>query len=128
MLFVARINRLLLKIENFQTIRLKWIKSLVNFYWLETNLCQNWNSKWPEFTCSACGPFTKYCGRIQRFREIGNLKHLYRNELDKAWFAPDAAYSDSNDLAKRTISDKILKDTAYGIVRNPNYMDIKEHY
>ena len=83
---------------------------------------------WPEFTCSACGPFTKYRGRIQRFREIGNLKHIYRNELDKAWFAPDAAYSDSNDLAKRTISDKILKDTAYGIARNPNYMDIKEHY
>ena len=40
--------------------------------------------KQPEFTYSACGPFTKHCERIQQFREMGNLKHLYRNELDKA--------------------------------------------
>ena len=45
--------------------------------------------KQPGFTYSACGPFTKHCGRIQKFRE-GNLKHLYRNELDKACFAHDA--------------------------------------
>ena len=25
---------------------------------------------------SACGPFTKGCERIQKFRETGNLKHL----------------------------------------------------
>ena len=29
--------------------------------------------------------------------------------------------SDSKDLAKRTVSDKILKDTAYEIVINPKY-------
>ena len=39
--------------------------------------------------------------RIQKFRETGNLKHLYRNELDKACFAHDAAYSASKGLAKR---------------------------
>ena len=33
-------------------------------------------------------------------------------ELDKSCFAHDAAYSDSKDLAKRTISDKILNDGA----------------
>ena len=27
----------------------------------------------PRFTYSTCGPFTKYCERIQKFREIGNL-------------------------------------------------------
>ena len=75
----------------------------------------------PGFTYSACGPFTKHHERIQKFRETGNLKHLYRNELDKACFAHDAAYSDSKDLAKRTISDKILKDKAYEIVRNCKY-------
>ena len=46
---------------------------------------------------------------------------MYRNELDKACFAHDAAYSDSKDLAKRTISDKILKDRAYDIAKNHNY-------
>ena len=53
-------------------------------------------------------PFTKNRERIQRFREAGILKHLYRNESNKACFAHDAEYSDSKGLAKRTISDKIL--------------------
>ena len=56
--------------------------------------------KQPGFTYSACGPFTKHCERIKKFRETGDLKYLYRNELDKACFAHDAAYSDSTDLAK----------------------------
>ena len=72
-------------------------------------------------TYSACGPFTKHRGRIEKFRETGNLKDLYRNELEKACFAHDAAYSDSKDLAKRTILDKILKDRAYEIARNREY-------
>ena len=77
--------------------------------------------KQPGFTYSACGPFTKYCERNKKFRQTGNLEHLYRNELDKACFAHDAAYSDSRDLAKMTISDKILKDRAYEIARNRKY-------
>ena len=40
--------------------------------------------KKPGFTYSACGPFTKFRERILKFRETGNLKNLYRNELDKA--------------------------------------------
>ena len=43
---------------------------------------------------------------------MGDLKHLYNNELHKACFAHDTTYPDSKDLAKRTISDKILKDRA----------------
>ena len=52
--------------------------------------------------------YTKHCEKIQKFKETGNLKHLYRNELDKACFAHDAAYFDNKDLSKRIISDKIL--------------------
>ena len=70
------------------------------------------------YTYSACEPFTKHRERIQKFRKTNNLKHLYRNELDKACFAYDVAYSDSKDLAKKTISDKILKDRAFRIARN----------
>ena len=76
--------------------------------------------KQPGFTYSACGPFTKHCERIQKFRETGNLRHFYRNELDKVRFAHNAAYS-GKDLAKRTISDTILKDKAYEIARNCKY-------
>ena len=39
--------------------------------------------KQPGFTYSAYEAFTKHCKRIQKFRETGNLKHLYRNGLDK---------------------------------------------
>ena len=35
--------------------------------------------------------------------------------------AHDAAYFHNKDLAKVTISDKILKDRAYEIARNCNY-------
>ena len=77
--------------------------------------------KQPEFTYSACGPFTKHRETIQKFREAINLKHLYRNDLDKACFPYDAAYSDSKDLAKRTISNKILKERTYEITRNRGY-------
>ena len=64
---------------------------------------------------------TKHRDRIQKFRETRNLKHLYRNKLDKACFAHDAAYSNSKDLARRTILDKILKDRPYEMARNCNY-------
>ena len=33
----------------------------------------------PGFTSSACGRFTKHRERIQKFRQTGNLKHLYIN-------------------------------------------------
>ena len=77
--------------------------------------------KQPGFTYSACGTFTKHRERIQKFRETGNLKHLHRSELDKACFAQDTACSESKHLAKRTISDKILKDWANEIARNHGY-------
>ena len=75
----------------------------------------------PGSTHSAHRPFTKHRETIQKFRETGNLKHIYKNELDKAYFVHDATYSDSKDLAKRTISDKIFRDRAYEIATNPKY-------
>ena len=38
----------------------------------------------------------------------------------------NATYSDSKDLARRTVSDKILKNGAYKIAISPIYEDIKE--
>ena len=32
--------------------------------------------KYPRFTFSACGAFTKHRKRIQKFRETSNLKYL----------------------------------------------------
>ena len=77
----------------------------------------------PQFTYSACGPFTKHEQRIQKFKETGdtNYIYIYMNELDKACFTHDAAYSDSKDLTKRTVADKILKNKAFDITKDPKY-------
>ena len=37
----------------------------------------------PGFTYSACGPFTKNKERIQIFKETGDSRYIYQNELDK---------------------------------------------
>ena len=37
--------------------------------------------KQPEFTYSACGAFTKNKERIQNFKETGDSRYIYRNEL-----------------------------------------------
>ena len=34
------------------------------------------------FTYSACGPFTKNKGKLQKFKETGNPRYIYQNELD----------------------------------------------
>ena len=75
----------------------------------------------PQFTYSACGPFTKPKQRIQKFKETGDTIYIYKNELDKACFAHDAAYSDSKDLTKRTVVDKILRNRAFNIAKDSKY-------
>ena len=74
-----------------------------------------------QFTYSACGPFTKHEQRIQKFKETGDTKYIYKNELDKACFAHDAAYSASKDHTTRTVADKILRDKAFNIAKDPKY-------
>ena len=77
--------------------------------------------KEPGFTYSACGPFTRNKERIQKLKETWDAKHNYRNELDKACFQHDMAYGDFKDLAKRTASDKVLRDKAFNIAKGPKY-------
>ena len=80
----------------------------------------------PQFTYSACEPFTKNKERIQKFKKTGDTKNIYRNELDKACFQYDMTYGDFKDLAKRTAVDKVLRDKAFSIAKDPNMVDIKE--
>ena len=77
--------------------------------------------KQPGFTHKACGPFTKNKKRMQIFKETGDLRCIYRNELDKACFQHDMAYGDFKDLARRTASDSVLRDKAFNIATNPKY-------
>ena len=83
--------------------------------------------KQPGFTYSACGPFTKNKERIQKFKETGDTSYIYKNELDKACFQHDMAYGDFKDLARRTASDKVLRNKTFNIAKNAK-QDIKEGF
>ena len=73
------------------------------------------------FNYSVYGPFTKNKERIQKFKETRDTSYIYENELDKACFQHDMAYGDFKDLARRTASDKVLRDKAFNIAKNPKY-------
>ena len=75
----------------------------------------------PGFTYSASGLFTKSKEKIQKFKETGDSQYIYQNKLDKACFQPDIAGGDFKDLSRRTASDKILRDKAFNIAKNPKY-------
>ena len=77
--------------------------------------------KQPGFTYIACGPFTKNKERIQNFKETGDTSYIQKNELDKVCFQHDMAYGDFKDLKRRTFSDKVLRDKAFNIAKNPKY-------
>ena len=48
----------------------------------------------PGVTYIACGSFTKNKEWIQEFKETGDSRYIYQNELDKACFQHDIAYGD----------------------------------
>ena len=63
--------------------------------------------KQPGFTYSSCWSFTKNKERIQKFKETGDTRYIYKNELDKACFQHNMAYEDFKGLKKRTFSDRV---------------------
>ena len=75
----------------------------------------------PGFTFSACAPFTKYKKRIQKFKETGDSRCIYQNEIDKACFQHDMANGDFKDSTRTTASDKIFRAKAFNIAKNPKY-------
>ena len=75
----------------------------------------------PGFTYRACGPFTKNKERIKRFKETGDTSYIYKNELNKAWFQHDMTYGDFKNLAKRTATDKVLRDKAFKTASDQKY-------
>ena len=53
--------------------------------------------------------------------QTGNADYIYKNDFDKACLQHDMAYGKHKDLAKRTESDKLLKDKAFKTASNPEY-------
>ena len=77
--------------------------------------------KQPEFTYSACGPFTKNKERIQKFKKTGDTSYIYKNGLDKTCVQHDMGYGDFKDITRRAASDKVLGDKAFNIAKNLMY-------
>ena len=77
--------------------------------------------KQPGFTYSACGPFSRNKEWIEKLMLAENTNFIYRNDLGKTCFQHNMAYGKSKDLAKRTQSDKILRDKALKIASDPKY-------
>ena len=75
----------------------------------------------PGFTYRPCGLFTKNKERIQKFKQTRDSRCIYRNELDKACFQHDMTYGDFKDLTKRIAADKVLKNKAFNIAKDPKY-------
>ena len=70
------------ELHNFNNISNDWFKmnKIINKFLLTgEKFMTELHLKQPGFTYSACGPFTKHRERIRKFREAGNLHHLYRN-------------------------------------------------
>ena len=98
------------------------MNNIINKFLLaEDKLTPEMDLRQPQFTYRACGPFTKHKQRILKFKETGDTNYIYKNELDKACFANDAASCDSKELKKRTIADKILKNKEFNIAKDPKY-------
>ena len=56
-----------------------------------------------------------------KVKQTRDSRYIYKNELDKAYFQHDMVYGDFKDLAKRTAADKVLRDKAFNIAKNPKY-------
>ena len=63
---------------------------------------------------------------FKKFKQTGDNRYIYRNELDKACFQHDSAYADHKDLINRTEADKVLRDKAYDIANYPEYYGYRD--
>ena len=56
-----------------------------------------------------------------KFKEIGDARYIYQNELEKAFFQHDMTCENFKGLTRRTASDKILCDKEFNIPKNSKY-------
>ena len=71
----------------------------------------------PEFTYSACGPFTKSKKGMYIFKETGDSRYIHQKIL--TCFQHDMAHEGFKDLPKKRASDKVLSNKAFNIAKSP---------
>ena len=75
--------------------------------------------KQPGFTYSSFEPFTKSKERNKKIKDLGDTKYIDRNQLDKSCFQHDMAYGNFKYLARRITSEKVFRDKAFKIAKDP---------
>ena len=71
-----------------------------------------------------CRQFRKNKERIQKFKEKGDSRYIYKNELGKACFQHDMTDPHFKDLTLRTASDKSCVINHLILLKIQNKMDI----
>ena len=58
---------------------------------------------------------------LKKFKETGDSRYIYQNELDRSCLQHDMTYGDFKDLNRRTAADIIWRDKAFNVAKNPKY-------
>ena len=73
----------------------------------------------PDLRIVLVDQLQKIKNELKKFKEAGDSRYIYRNELDKACFQHDVAYGDFKDLNGRTFVDKVLGKITFDIAKDP---------
>ena len=58
---------------------------------------------------------------IKKFKSTGGSIYIYQKELYKAYFQQNMTCGNFKDLNRRTAADKLLRNKAFNIAKNPKY-------
>ena len=71
-----------------------------------------------RFTNSVCRIFTKSNKQIQKLEETKNSKYICKNDLNKTCFQHETDLH-CKHLTKRSVTDKILRDKVFNVIKSP---------
>ena len=94
----------------FHDSRLTWkiiINNTINKFFLASDeFMPKMDLKQLWFVNSAYGSFIKNKKQIQKFKETGDLRFIYQNEVNKQCFQNEMPYGNFQDLAKKQLQMK----------------------
>ena len=80
----------------------------------------------PGFTCSACDSFYTNKERTKKFKNAGDCRYTYQNELDKTCFQRHIVYVDFKDLPKKKLLIRYYATNGLISLKIQNMMHINE--
>ena len=90
------------------------------------NFISEMHLRQPRFTYRACRPFTKNKQIIQNFKNRGNSKFIYQNELDEACFQHDLTWEILKIYLEQQLLIKYYVIKPLILLKTLDMMDVKE--